>query len=144
MKTKFLELEMKPGKDGVNLEDVRAKMHAAINENVPEKARESARKQADELVAELLRDGPMALSARTIIVAITSALESLDGLPRAVRGIAQSLDTPSHIFELGGAQSEIVAAMGFLEMAKTSLEEYLACGHCKPSTKPEEPKGPLS
>ncbi len=34
--------------------------------------------------------------------------------------------------------------MGFLEMAKTSLEECLACDHCKPKSEPEEPKGPLS
>ena len=61
-----------------------------------------------------------------------------------MRGIAQTLGTPSHIFELGSAAGELIAAQGFLEMAKTALEEYLACDHCKPKTEPEEPKGPLS
>ncbi len=149
MKTKFLKLELKPDASGVvmnesNLEEVRQKMYAAINENVPEKAREKARAQADEIVAEILKNGPHAMSAKTIIGALNIALEALDGLPSGLRAIAQSLDTPGHIFELGGARSQLIAAMGMIEMTRTAIEEYLACDHCKPKTEPEEPKGPLS
>ena len=149
MTTKFLKLELRPDASGVvmsesNLEEVRQKMYAAINDNVPQKARESARAQADEIVAEILKNGPHAISAKSIISAIDTALEALEGLPAGVRAIAQSLGTPSHIFELGSARTELIAAMGFLEMAKTALEEYLTCDHCKPAAAPKKPQGPLS
>ncbi len=149
MRTKFIKIELEPNADGSVLtpsqaEDVRQKMYSAIGEDIPEKARQGAREAADQLVAELLSSGPAAFSAKSVIAGITECTRILDSMPRAVRAIARSLDTPSHIFELGGAASELIAAQGFLEMAKTSLEDYLKCNHCKATTEPEEPKGPLS
>lgn len=144
MKTKFLKLELKTDANGSNLEEVRQKMYAAIDENVPETAREKARKQADDLVSELLRDGPAALSAKSVIGAIIAATDAIEDLPRAVRRIAQTLDTPSHIFDLGAAMGNLVSACGHLEMAKQALEEYLACDHANHKTEPKEPEGPLS
>jgi hypothetical protein len=149
VKTKILKLELKPDANGEvltaeNVEQMRQKMYTSIDDNVPEKARDGARKQADELVAELLSGGVRALGARSCIAAINVAIDAIDGLPRSVQTIAQTLDTPSHIFDLGGAYHQIIAAHGLLELTKKSLEDYLECDHCTPKTEPEEPKGPLS
>jgi hypothetical protein len=142
---KFLKLEIHAGPDGqvsaFDAERVRAKMYEEVAERVPESHQQEARGKVDALIGELLREGPAALSLKTVLTAITSAIETLDPLPRAVRNVAQTQDAPLHIFNLGGAASELIAARAMLEMAKETIETHLACEHCKHTP---EPEGPLS
>lgn len=143
MKTRFLQIEL--NSDGApNAEELRAKMHAEIDAKIPERSRQKARDKADELLNELMKDGPFVASARSIIAALIECGETLGGLPRAVRAVAQATDSPAHVFDLGAAMGNIISAHGHIEMAKQALEGYLACDQCKPDAAPKEPEGPLS
>jgi hypothetical protein len=113
------------------IEELRAKMKS-IADSIPEPRREAARKQTEELIDELREVGPALLSARTVLSMVRDCIKQLEELPRTVRAIAQALDVPGHIFELGGAACELIAAQAMLECAAVTLQGTLDCEHCKP------------
>jgi len=142
---RFLTLELEPGPDGTltdaQLDELRGKMNEVIDTQVPETAREEARRRADELVEELRGRSPSEMSAMGVFRILKECLSLLERLPRAVRGIAQQLDTPSHIFALGGAASELIIAKCALVAAQTAMEELLKCQHCESEPTPDPKRG---
>lgn len=139
---KFIKLELEGGADGVlsekQLDEVSAKMREVIDKQLPESEREEARRRADELVAELRgKTGPQ-LSAQSLIALLGEAERALEKLPRAIQAIAQTIDTPSHIYDLGGASSEVTTALAAVYQAKRALESMLSCKHCQPETEPSK------
>jgi len=113
------------------IDELRAKMQA-VADSIPEPRREAARQQTEELIDELREVGPALLSARTVLGMVRDCIKQIEELPRTVRAIAQTLDAPSHIFELGGAACELIAAQAMLECAAATLQATLDCEHCRP------------
>lgn len=138
MKTIKLELP-----EGQLTEEVitqlRVKLEEAIaGRSISEAGRAAARKQTEELIAQLKSQGPALVSARAVLAIVRACMEQLDELPRTIRAIAQSLDTPGHIFELGGAASEMIAACGLLSLVERTLEDTIGCDHCQPEPEPSK------
>jgi len=119
------------------VDELRSQMEEAVRE-APESKRAAAREAAEDLIGELRARGPALLSARSALTLLKDCSRQLDRLPETVRAIAQMLDSPSHIFALGGAASELIIVQGLLGSAADALREMLACDHCKAESEPSK------
>lgn len=102
-----------------------------------------ARKQLREHLDQLKGKNIAAVSAESMRVAIKSALDLLDQMPEAMMGLAQSVDVPSHIFDLGAARGSLLTARHELECAARALEHFIECcaedALAKPATQETQP-----
>lgn len=116
-----------------------AKLEKEMAEStLSESSREAARKQADELVAQLRSQGPAIMTARSVLTVVRACMGELEGMPRMIRAIAQTIDTPGHIYELGGSASELIAACGLLSIVERTLQDTIDCDHCIPKPPPSK------
>jgi len=144
--TKYIKLEVEEvsGKlDEPMLAELRDRMLAVVDEKIQDDGpdKQKAVEQVDKVIEAVRSGGVLHGSTTSINNVIAQLVQALEPLPRAIRAIAQSIDRPAHIFELGGVYNALVASLGLLSHAKESLEEHMACEECKKAeAAPADPK----
>ncbi len=141
-----VELETKIGPDGKlspeGSAELRQKMLDALKASAGEQGMAELEKLIEEKLKEVRTQPLSRMAAVGLRDMLKSSIDGLEYLAKGTRGLAQRLDEPSHIYELGGAGLAIITAEDLLAIALENIEHVLACASCLGGTPPPKTAEP--